>query len=373
MVRGVAGRGRKGQALIGPVLPPPRPPVVVAADVQIASIALRVGARTSGIVVQDVGRRATRRSVPLGPRTVTIPLTPGLHVMRVKAVGPGGAVWSTTRRVWVLPLSARTIGALPGRVDRVLQRDLDRRVSVFPAVVGIYVQHLGSGCGAAVNAGAQFPAASTLKAGILVHAVRRGGVDARLLDDMIIRSSDTAANRVIALTGGPTAVTNTLRDLHLAQSLVRRPYIIEMERRRHARIPVLATRRPALYTNFIATPFELATLFSAVHRGMLGRGGVNRIGVNQARVRRDIARRFLDVADRTKLVAGVPNTIPIAHKTGYTTTTKHDVGVLYLPSGPVVIAVMTWSASGVSDGRGDALIASIARTARTRLARGGRC
>ena len=42
------------------------------------------------------------------------------------------------------------------------------------AVTGVYVQHLVTGCGAAVNADAQFPAASTLKAAILVDAVRRG-------------------------------------------------------------------------------------------------------------------------------------------------------------------------------------------------------
>ncbi len=83
--------------------------------------------------------------------------------------------------------------------------------------------------------------------------------------------------------------------------------------------------------------------------------------------------RLLDVRDRTKLVAGLPGDVPVAHKTGYTEEVKHDAGVLYLRSGPVVAVVMTWSASGVTDAVGDRLIADVARAARHRLAGGGSC
>ena len=63
----------------------------------------------------------------------------------------------------------------------------------------------------------------------------------------------------------------------------------------------------------------------------------------------------------------------MAHKTGYTEQVKHDGGIVYLRSGPVVAAAMTWSASGVGDATGDRFIAEVARAARHRLGNGGVC
>ena len=263
-------------------------------------------------------------------------------------------------------------------MDAGLQRDLERLTARAPAMTGIYVQHLLTGCGAAINAGAQFPAASTLKAGILIHAVRRGGVPARTLDSMVLDSSDRAANDVIGRVGGAAAITQTLADLGLRQALVRRPYIIDArsnERHRGGRhrIEVRVTAQPALFTNFIITPAELATLMTAVHRGALGAGGVGRVGIGLSAARDQLLVRLLNVKDTSKLVAGLPTGVPVAHKTGYTTQTKHDGGIVYLKSGPVAVSVMTWSASGVSDGWGDAFIARVATASRARLVAGGSC
>ena len=81
------------------------------------------------------------------------------------------------------------------------------------AVTGVYVQHLVTGCGAAVNADAQFPAASTLKAAILVDAVRRGRAASlgATLDRMIIDSDDRAANSALAALGGGPATRGPRR------------------------------------------------------------------------------------------------------------------------------------------------------------------
>ena len=64
---------------------------------------------------------------------------------------------------------------MPGYVDPPLQRDVEALARTVPATTGVYVQHLVTGCGAAVNADAQFPAASTLKAAILLQALRQAG------------------------------------------------------------------------------------------------------------------------------------------------------------------------------------------------------
>jgi beta-lactamase class A len=248
----------------------------------------------------------------------------------------------------------------------------------MPAISGVYAQHLLTGCGAASNADAQFPAASTLKAAILVDAVRRGRArDLRsALDRMVIDSDDMAANRVLASLGGGSGdagargVTDTLRALGLDRSLVRRPYIIEDARRP---LPIRTDRAPALITNFVTTPYELARLMVAIHRGAVDRGGVARLGIGARAARTELLARLLDVRDRTKLPAGLPPSVPVAHKTGYTEEVKHDGGIVYLRSGPVAVAAMTWSASGVGDATGDRFIAEVARAARHRLGRGGVC
>jgi beta-lactamase class A len=360
---------------------PPPAPVVMNPGVAFGHLTIRVGRATTGLDAVVDGRLARRLRLPGRPRAATVPLAPGRHEVRLRAAGPGGARWTATRVIWALPRSARRAGSIGGHVDRGLQREVERLVDGLPAIGGVYVQHLVSGCGAGVNAGAQFPAASTLKAAILLDVERRwhGRVPpalASLLDQMILDSSDRAANRVLEIVGGGSGelgaarVTETLVALGLSRSLVRRPYIIEDAREG---IPVSTRAQPALATNFVTTPFELARLMTAIHRGALGRGALPGIGVPPRVIRTEVLPRLLAVHDRTKLVAGLPPGVLAAHKTGYTKQVKHDGGIVYLRSGPVVVAAMSWSRSGVGDAVGDRFIARLAAVATARLGRGGRC
>ena len=146
---------------------------------------------------------------------------------------------------------------------------------------------------------------------------------------MIIDSDDRSANTALAALGGGSGdagavqVTDTLHDLGLARSLVRRPYIIEQERRP---LPIDATAAPPLSTNFISTPYELARLMVAVHRGAIGRGGVERLGIGTAEARRELLARLLDVRDTTKLVAGLPPACPSPTRPGTRTTSATTPG-----------------------------------------------
>lgn len=291
------------------------------------------------------GRVGARVRVPRGPRRTSVPVPVGHHQVQVRARGPGGGAISRPVSVWVLPRSGRRAGRVPGYVDPRLQRDVDALARSVPATTGVYVQHLVTGCGAAVDADAQFPAASTLKTAILVQALRQagGGTSASLdglLDEMILDSDDDAANAVLGAVGGPAAVTETLHGLGLTRSLVRAPYITDQERRRP--LALSATAQPALFTNYVTTPFELARLMVAVHRAALGSGALARLGVSARAVRTEALPRLLDVRDRTKLAAGLPAGVPLAHETGYNTNVKADGGIAYLRRGPVVMAVMTW-------------------------------
>ncbi|MCB0880905.1 MAG: serine hydrolase [Thermoleophilia bacterium] len=349
----------------------PAAPVVAPAPVVYGSIAVRTGGGTRLLVPTVDGRALPALRVRPGPRRLAVRLPSGHWRVRVRAVGLRGARASGVHDVWVLPARAHTAGTSRGRVDRVLQRRVQALSAGAPFVNGIYARNLVTGCGAAVNAGAPFPAASTLKAAILLDAVRRPhGEPAALLDRMIIDSDDVAANQVLGMQGGGDAlagaagVTATMRAAGMTRSLVRRPYIIDQER-----IPVDALAQPELYTNYVATPYDLATLMVGLHQASIGRGPVRRMGVGPMVTRREITRRLLSVRDRSKIVAGVPASMPVAHKTGYTTEIKADAGIVYAPRGPIVLSVMGWSNSGASE----AFIADVARAVVGRLSGGGAC
>lgn len=356
---------------------PPPPPALTAPAVSFGSATVRIGPRTTRVALVVDGSRRPWRRVRSGPRRLDVSLPRGRHVIRVVAAGAGGSRRSRAMSVLVLPRSARRVGRVPGFVDRRLQGDVERLVGGLPAIGGVYVQHLGSGCGASVNADAQFPAASTLKAAMLVDAVRVGRAAQlrSLLDQMIIASQDRAANAVLASIGGGSesagaaSVTGSLQRLGLSRSLVRRGYLLDARRR----LPIGTTAQPSLRTNIISTPYELARLMVAIHRGMLGKGGIARLGIAQGPARAEVAARLFRVADRTKLVAGLPSEVQIMHKTGFTTQVKHDVGIVYASSGPIVISGMTWSEGGVSDAVGDGFLAALGRAAYARLSGGGAC
>lgn len=363
----------------------PPTPVIVTPGTAMGEAVVSVGDGTTvlGVWVDGTFRRQVR--VKHAPARLAIALPIGLHQLRVRARGPSGTRWSPNRTLWVLPKSAQRARGIGGFVDVRLQRDLDALARRLPAISGVYVQHLVTGCGAAVNAGARFPAASTLKAAILIDVERRtkgrpSAAMGGLLDQMIIESSDIAANRILENIGGGNGVTGaarvteTLRAMGLRDSLVRRPYIIEVALRRGpVRIPVRTTAQPALFTNFITTPYELTRIMVATHRGMRGNGPLPGIGVGPKTIRTEVMPRLLRVRDRTKLVAGAPDGVMVAHKSGYNTNVKHDAGIMYLKSGPVAVTAMSWSASSVSDAVGDRFVADVARAAASRLRAGGRC
>ena len=330
----------------------PPPPVISAPAVSFGRVAVRLGPRTERIEVQADGRITARLRPPPGPRRVSVPVPTGVHPVRVRAIGRGGARWSATVRVRALPRERPAGGAHPGlrRPPPAARRGAAR--GGHAAVTGVYVQHLVTGCGAAVNADAQFPAASTLKAAILVDAVRHGragalGADPRPDDHRLERRGGElrarGARRRLRRRRRGAGDARRCGTSGLGRSLVRRPYIIENARRP---LPIETTREPPLYTNFISTPYELARLMVAVHRGAVGRGGVARIGIGAAAARAELLARLLDVRDTSKLVAGLPSGVPVAHKTGYTDDVRHDAGIIYLRSGPVAAAAMTWSPSG---------------------------
>ena len=156
--------------------PPPRPPVIE----RPAAYEVSYG------VVQGIAARGTRRVVvridgkvvrelPLRGRTFSldVPLPQREVRVRVETVDARGRhAGRTVPHVLGLPHAARPVERAL-RLDRRLERDVRGLVDGYPGDAGVYVENLATGAGAAWNARATFPAASTLKHAIAVTLLGR--------------------------------------------------------------------------------------------------------------------------------------------------------------------------------------------------------
>ena len=104
--------------------------------------------------------------MPLPPRDVR------LRVETIDERGRGAG--RTVDHVFGLPRAARP-AVRPPSLDPRLQEDVVRLVSAYPGTAAIYVENLATGAGAAWNARATFPAASTLKLAIAVTLMHAPG------------------------------------------------------------------------------------------------------------------------------------------------------------------------------------------------------
>ena len=156
---------------------PPPPPLVVTApaerEVSFGHVAGRVQPGDWAIVVRADEKLLAVKRVEGGSFDFVVALPRRDTTVRVSLYGPYGKrqVTSTIRHVFGLPRSAEP-AAVAGSNDGALQRVVGTLARRFPGTTGVYVEDLVSGHGAAWNARARFPAASTLKLAIAVEALR---------------------------------------------------------------------------------------------------------------------------------------------------------------------------------------------------------
>lgn len=307
------------------------------------AVVVRSGTRTLG--VRNVSGGSFDFEVSLPRRESTI---------RVSAYTAGGpARHASVQHVFGLPRSARP-RAVSGSHDGALAAAVGPLVRSFHGTSGLFVEDLVTGRGAAWNARARFPAASTLKLAIAVEALRThagkpeaGSYLDLLLRRMLVESDNDAANQVESLFGGGSRVDELLRGLGLGDTWMGGGYLRETEGRRP--IPARVESQPSFPCCKYTTAFDLARLLVDVHLAAGGRGPLF------ARYGREVtpsdARYLLyllaHVPDRGKLgrfIAGGPYTL--LHKAGWISSARHDAGLVYWPGGVFVAAVMTWG-SGV--------------------------
>ena len=369
--------------------PPPRPPVVErpaayqvsygAVEGRAAPGTKRVVVRVDGKVVGDFALRG--RSFSLG-----VPLPPREVRVRVETVdGEGHRAGRTVLHVLGLPPAARPV-ARPLRLDRGLERDIRHLVDGYPGSGAVYVEDLATGAGAAWNARATFPAASTLKLAIAVTVLSRldgppvRGSDLEgLLSQMLIPSDNAAANALLVRLGGSTSgggalVNETMRAIGLESTEMYGGYILGTafggsRELAGAGVPLSVASQPSWGIGKSTTALDLAQLLRAVWLSSGGLGPLARTGSGvtpaEARYLLYVLARVGDRGKLARTVGGLPGVL-VLHKAGWVDAARHDAGLVVWRGGILVAAAMTYRASGTGT-REDAFAGRVAATALRRF------
>jgi beta-lactamase class A len=372
--------------MIPPALPPAKPLADTPRIVQPAAhqaffgnVVAVVPNGTEYAVLLVNGDRKTVKVVH-GRRVRLQPALPRRDVtLRLVAVGRDGRRHTSAPVGPVLALPAPAAPRLTSSIeDTALRRRIRALVRQFRGTAGIYVQDLVTGKGAAWNARARFPAASTLKLAIAVEVLRGlagppasgSSVDA-LMRSMLIHSDNRAANQLEVVVGGSTSggsakVNAMMRSVGLVDSEMYGGYETEPRTAERA-IPITSESQPAISRTKFSTAWDLGRLARFVHLAAGGRGPLMRriSGFSPAEARY-LLYLLAHVADHGKLDRFLPRNAVVAHKAGWIATARHDNGLVYWPGGAYVATVMAWSPSGVGSSA-DVLAGRVARAALDRF------
>jgi Beta-lactamase enzyme family len=264
-------------------------------------------------------------------------LAPGRYDLEVR--GLGGRL-ARSEDVWVLPASAARVRPPRGE-DAALGAELESLGRSFPGFVGLSVREFATGRTAEWNADARFPAASTVKLGVLVAALDRLGAGPAVLAELralTAWSSNLAANRLETLLGGDAPVQAALRRLGAPSSTYPGPYRVGT-----ARADVV--RQPPIVSLRVTTASDLTRAMSTLHAAAAGDGAARaRLGLSRAEAQ--LALGLLLSSENSGpnaglLRAALPRT-PIAQKQGWLSSARHTTAVVYAERGPVAVTILTY-------------------------------
>lgn len=254
------------------------------------------------------------------------------------------AVLPEAPRLGSLPAGALLPGRGP-RLDRRLAARLAAAVGSFDGAAAAWVHDLSSGRAAGAAESVRFPAASTVKLGVLVAALDRFGPNperspvAHDLAALAGWSSNVAANRLVRLLGGGderrgvALVEERLRRLGATASTYPGAY-------RAGTVRVLVP--PA--TGRVTTARDLGRVLATLHAAAGGGTAASeRAGLTGREAR--LALRLLLAGERTgdnAGILGIARSLPAAQKHGWTSSTRHSAALLYPAAGPVVVVVLTY-------------------------------
>jgi hypothetical protein len=342
-----------------PPLPPPAIEQPGPHQVSYGLVTGRAARGTRFVVVSANGRALASKPLRGHRFSLRVALPPGEVTLRVTTVAASGRRSSrVVAEVYGLPAASRP-RVVRSKQDPVLARRLRQLEEQYSGTASFYVQSLTSGDGAAWNAKARFPAASTLKLAIATAVLSRhsgipphGSYVGDLLREMITASDDAAANALEVWLAGSTSagsqqVNALMRSIGLVDSIMYGGYEV---RSLSAAIPVRVDDQPAFGLGKYTTAWDMASLWRAI---WLASGGRGRLRDAQSGFTPADARHLLwlaaHVRDTPKLdrVVGERRGVDVLHKAGWISTARHDTGLVFWRGGVFVAAVMTWRPAGI--------------------------
>jgi beta-lactamase class A len=346
--------------IVTPALPPPVIEQPAPRQVSYGLVTGRAARGSVRVIVAANGRRLA--SKPLSGRrfSLRVRLPLGDVAVRVTTVTEGGRRSSAhVHDVFGLPAAARP-RVVMATLDRALARKLNASVRGYAGTAGYYVQSLTGGSGAAWNAKARFPAASTLKLAIAATVLARysgipppGSYLDGLLREMIVPSDDAAANALLVWIGGSTSsgayrVNDLMRSLGLTDSLMYGGY--EVIRSLSSRIPVRVDEPPAFGVGKYTTAWDMASLWRALWLASGGKGPLRATSGLTPADARYLLWLTAHVRDQPKLDRTLRSErgVEVLHKAGWISTARHDTGLVFWSGGVFVAGVMTYRSYGAS-------------------------
>jgi beta-lactamase class A len=244
------------------------------------------------------------------------------------------------RRLPALP--PLVASAAPRREDGSLDARLDSLGRGFDGYAAIWVHDLVRGTSAGWNVDARFPAASTVKLGVLLAALQRlRHPDRSALDydlrAMIGWSSNVAANMLVERFGAAAAQA-ALRRAGAYRSTFPQGYRIGTARADVAEQPPLATGR-------VTTARDLGRLLYVIQACARGaRDGLRATGLDRGRC--SYALQLLLSSELRGANVGlirpyVGRSTRVAQKNGWLSDARHTAAIVYAPSGPKIVVVLT--------------------------------
>jgi Beta-lactamase enzyme family len=346
--------------IVTPALPPPVIEQPAPRQVSYGLITGTAARGTTRVIVTADGRRLAAKPLRGRRFSLRVQLPLGDVTVRVTTITRGGnRSFARVHDVFGLPAAARPRFA-GATLDRTLARRLGAVVRGYAGTAGYYVQSLTGGSGAAWNAKARFPAASTLKLAIAAAVLQKhsgipppGSYVDRLLREMIIPSDDASANALLVWLDGSTSsgayrVNALMGSLGLTDSLMYGGYEV---RTLSGRIPRRVDEAPAFGVGKYTTASDMTSLWRAIWLASAGKGPLRS---SQSGLTPADARYLLwltaHVRDQPKLDTSVRSErgVEVLHKAGWINAARHDTGLVFWEGGVFVAGVMTYRSYGVS-------------------------
>lgn len=360
--RACAGRGTGAGAARGAMSP-------VDGQAFFGAVVVRAPSGATHAALFRGTREVARVPVTGGRARFSVDWAPGRHDVRV-AFSAGSRALGTVAAdgVWLLPASARVARA-GERADPALAASLEDALAGAGRYRAAWVQGLASGRVAGVNADAVFPAASTVKLGLLAGVLARSGARpeaSRYAYDMravAAWSSNLAANRLLTRFG-PAAATDGLRRLDARVSTYTGAYIVGTELQPGLPGGGGAEAVPRS-SQRVTSARDLARMLFAVHASAVDPAGRRETGLteHQARLMLGWLLASEQRGENTSLFRSAARGAPVAEKNGWLRSARLGASLIYGPSGPAIAVVVAHDEAGVPARRARAVGAGVARVA----------